>query len=101
MDRVKAEQTADNILRICLGLCVLLFICVFVKVFCIKGPEPAQVVSDETESRDASTVSENVEVADLQRARLDYYRSQARYYTLLSIDYEALLEGRGLLEVEE
>ena len=38
------------------------------------------------------------ETDDMQLARLDYYRSQTRYYNLLSIDYENILRGRGLIE---
>lgn len=95
MDRVKAEQTADNILRICFGLCALLFIVVFVKAICTEWPEP-QKASAESEAE--SIESRDIEVADLQRARLDYYKSQSRYYNLLSLDYEDNLRARGLLE---
>lgn len=38
------------------------------------------------------------ELAEIQLSRLEFYKSQARYYNLISIDYEDNLRARGLLE---
>lgn len=49
--------------------------------------------------KESETV-EPPELAEIQLSRLEFYKSQARYYNLMSIDYEDNLRTRGLLNDE-
>lgn len=80
-------DAGDIILFACLCICFAAFVAM---VF----------YSASLEERIDELIAQPAPVTEHEELEMEYLRSQVRYYTLLSIDYEALLEGRGLLEVE-
>lgn len=83
LNKDELNELGDTILRGCLIMFFALFIAVFIKAITMKCP------------------LEEPEDTERLEAELDYYKAQTRYYELLAIDYEALLEGRGLLYGDE
>lgn len=85
------SDRCEMILRCCIVLLILTFVTTV-----ITG---ATVIAQQEELLEELKATEPKSA--LTQDEIEYLHSQTRYYTLLSIDYEALLEGRGLLEVEE
>lgn len=82
------------------------FLCVFVFLFGMLSGflvtsfvcEKEEEVISEVEKVESCQEIVKPELAEIQLATLEYYRSQTRYYNLLSIDYENILRERGLIE---
>lgn len=88
MNKDRDFDSGDIILIVCLFVCIIAFI---VMVF----------YSASLEERIDELTAQHAPVTEHEELEMEYLRSQIRYYDMLSIDYEASLEGRGLLEVTE